>query len=263
MIHFAPVLPTGHASKNARTFVTEYKELFWNILKPLIPYILALNLFDALITGLFLADSEGEFQVGAMLSSYFIGVLAITWHRVVIHGPDNYEPMNIFKPKKHELAFILAPALLTVLYFAVAAILIILSAALSQILAVLIGLAAVIFGVIGAMRISFYLPGKAVNANMTFKKSWHMTKGYIWRLMTAGFYAIWRVLLICMLYLAGAVFIASTISAAAGMTGFILPLILFIAFIPFNIFFEPLLTVLGVTVLSNYYQWAINNPRPT
>ena len=30
---------------------------------------------------------------------------------------------------------------------------------------------------------------------------------------------------------------------------------------PIHLFFNPILTILGVTILSNYYQYALQNPR--
>jgi hypothetical protein len=262
MKHFTPALPARDAAKNAREFVKENKDIFQKIINPVIPYLLGLSLLDALVTGLYFPDSERGFQLGAFISSYFIASIMINWHRVVIEGPDRWTPMDLFKPKKHELAFIFGPFLLAFGFGLGSALLIGLTAVVAAPLAVLIGIVVVCVGVVGAFRISFYLPGKAINADMTFKKSWTMSKGYIWKMLTAGFLATWRVALVATLYVFAAVIVAGIIGGIlSGGTGLMLHFLIFVAMIPFDIFFQPLIAVLGVTVVSNYYQWAINNPK--
>src|SRR5688572_15226664 len=111
MKHFTPVLHNSEAAKNAREFVKENKDIFWTIVKPVLPYLVGLSFLDTLITALYFSESQQGFQVGSIISSYFYASILINWHRVVINGPDRWEPMELFKPKKHELAFIFAPAL--------------------------------------------------------------------------------------------------------------------------------------------------------
>jgi MFS family permease len=263
MKHFTPALAPGDAAKNAREFVKENKDIFWTIVKPVLPYIVGLSLLDAVISGLFFADAERGFQLGALVSGYFVAAIMIGWHRVVLAGPDRFTPMNVFKPQRHELAFIFAPGLLAFGYGIAAVLVILLSAFIAKPLAVLLAIVIVVFGIIGALRISFYLPGKAINADMTFKKSWHMSKGYIWKMFTAGFYASWRLALVCFGFTFVAVIIAGVLGGLVfGKTGLGFYILMFIAMIPIDIFFQPMFAVLGVTIVSNYYQWAINNPRP-
>ena len=48
---------------------------------------------------------------------YLFAVIAVSWHRLVINGRKNYKRMNIFKPQRHEVHFILMLAFLNfVLY---------------------------------------------------------------------------------------------------------------------------------------------------
>jgi hypothetical protein len=186
----------------------------------------------------------------------------ITWHRVVIHGPDRYTPMKAFKPKRHELAFIFMPFLLFVLFGLAVGIVIGISAVISKILFAILAIAAFILIIVGAFRISFYFPGKAIGADMSFKKSWSMTKGYIWKMLAAGFSAGWRLMLASIAYgvVAGAI-AGGLASALFGTESPAFDFMLFIALLPITLYFQALITIIGVTVVSNYYQWAINNPR--
>ncbi len=263
MKHFTPVLPAREAANNARNFVRENQDAFWAILKPLLPYILALHALDAVVMGLFVSDPNNSIQIGGIFVSYFTSMLMISWHRVVIHGADRYEPANPFKPKRHELAFIFVPLLVGAGMGIGSIISTIPLAAISKAAAITVGLLLLIFSVIVAFRVIFYLPGKAVNANMTLRKSWHMSKGYIWKLISAGFLSSWRVLLVYITYLVAAAILGGLIgNALFGAQGILFYLFFYIIMLPLYAYFTPLLSVLGVTVLSNYYQWAINNPRP-
>ncbi len=264
MRHFTPVFPANEAAQNARNFVRENQDTFWTVLKPLLPYILALHALDAVIMGLFVSDPDNKMQIGGILVSYFTSMLMITWHRVVIHGADRYESANPFKPKRHELAFIFVPLLIGAAMGFGSVISVFVLASVSKAVAITVGLFLLAFSFIVAFRVVFYLPGKAVNADMTLRKSWTMSKGYIWKLVSSGFLATWRVILAYIAYLVAAAVIGGTIgSALFGTDGILFYLFFYILMLPLFAYFTPLLSVLGVTVLSNYYQWAINNPRPT
>jgi hypothetical protein len=143
------------------------------------------------------------------------------------------------------------------------AILAVLSAKLGGVaLAVILMAILVVFGVIAAFKISFYLPAKAVDAGITLRQSWNMTTGYAWKMFVAGFLSSWRILLITLAYalMAGALggMLGGTLFGVESL-GF--RFVMFICLLPLIVYAQPLMTVIGVTVLSNYYQWAINNPR--
>lgn len=264
MKHFTPTLPTSDTSKNVRQFVKTNIDVFWDIWKPLVPFVIVLNLLDMVVTALYFHDSDKEFGVGGFIGSYFTMALVITWHRVVLHGPDHYVPVNPWKPKKHELAFMLMPLVLMLGYFAVAGSIIGVSIyAKANALAGILVFIFIAVAMYGSLKILFYFPAKAINADITFKQSWHMTKGYIWKLTAAGFRASIRLFLIFIVYMLALVFIGGIIGS------FLFPdanlpfyLFMYVGYLPSIVYFEPVLAIIGVTVLSNYYQWAINNPRP-
>jgi hypothetical protein len=102
----------------------------------------------------------------------------ISWHRVVIHGPDRYVPMNPFKPKRNELAFIFVPAGVVLLYMVIMTFDFHSVGKLGGPTITVIVLAAfVIFGLFAAFKIAFYLPARAVEEKITLRESWKMTDG--------------------------------------------------------------------------------------
>lgn len=100
-----PTLNATETGRDVRAFVKQFTPVFWRILKPLLPWMIACHLLDAIVTPLFFAP-DGEFKLGTILSAYFYTSLVISWHRVVIEGPDHAIPMNPFKPQRHEWTFI-------------------------------------------------------------------------------------------------------------------------------------------------------------
>ena len=263
MKHFTPTLPVGETSVNVRNFIKNNMDTFWAILKPLLPFIVGLELIDIFINHFFFAASNKELTLGSLVASYFVGALMISWHRVVIHGADRYVPMNPFKPKKSELAFMFVPFGLALAYGFGSIVLAVAAAKLgSPAIAGIILAIAVLFGLVAAFKICFYLPAKAVDAGITFKQSWNMTTGYLWKIFTAGFLSGWRVVLVMMVYAVGAGAIGGIIGGTLfGVHTLGFNLLLFVVLLPIIVLAQPLLAVIGVTVLSNYYQWAINNPR--
>jgi hypothetical protein len=263
MKHFTPTLPPVETSENVRNFIKNNMDTFWTILKPLLPFIVGLELIDIFINHFFFANSDKELALGSLSASYFVGALMISWHRVVIHGADRYVPMNPFKPKKSELAFMFVPFGLAFIYGFGGVLLALASAKIGgQAIAAIVLVLLIAFGIVAAFKISFYLPAKAVDAGITFKQSWNMTTGYLWKIFTAGFLSGWRVVLVMMVYAVGAGAIGGIIGGTLfGVHTLGFNLLLFVVLLPVIVLAQPLLAVIGVTVLSNYYQWAINNPR--
>ena len=258
MKHFTPVLPPRETAKNARAFVKENMDIFWVILKPLLPFIVGFELLNVFIDHYLFADGTKQLGIGSLIGSYFLGAFMISWHRVVIHGPDRYVPMNPFKPKKNELAFIFLPMGLVFLYALITGLLFALSARFGGAAPAIIILAVfLVFGMFAFFKISFYLPAKAVDVNITLRQSWNVTTGYVWKLLAAGFLSSWRIFVVVILIgaasggVSGVFFNIETINFRLMMFIFMLPIVAYAS---------PLVTAIGVTVLSNYFQWASNKP---
>jgi len=268
MRQFEPTLGIKDTAKNANTFIKQHMPIFWDILKPLAPYILVLTLLDVAITYTLMPIDKDigkpyDFSLGNLLTAYFFTCLAITWHRVVIHGPDKYEAMNPLKPKKSELAFIgmgIGLSLIYVLFCIVAGLAISLTALpILPLMLILI----TVFALFIWTKLMFYFPSKATENNISLKKSYEMTKGYVWKMIASALIAYLKLFFICIGYIVLGFMTIAIISLAAGMMGFnkeiVTAVLETIIIIPIILYFQPLFTIIWVTILSNYYQHALQN----
>jgi hypothetical protein len=277
MKHFKATAGIGETAVNARDFVRENKDIFWGVFKPLIPYIAALVLIDVVIAYTqFIQNPDdpniGNFQPGGIIASYFFSCLVITWHRVVLDGPDRFVPMNPFKPEKRDWAFIGMGIGVFLIAFMIPFFVGIISGVIAGLTGMKFMLILIFPATIYAMYLTFkflfYFPSKATGNDLTLKQSYRLTKGYIWKIIASNFLAAWRVVLVMMGYMFLAFASIAFLGGVAGFSGadgatmgnaaFMMGAAIMI---PVTFYLQPLLTVLGVTVLSNYYQHAMQN-RP-
>lgn len=264
--------PTGsiiETGRNVRHFMGENMPVFWAVLKPLMPYLAFFLLLDLLfIEYVMPPDPETGEKASASIfgipSGYFFACLMISWHRVVIHGPDNYVAVNPLKPSKSELLFIGTIIGLTLGAVALIAGLVMIASIITPLLipvALTISLIALVFL---ASRISFYFPSKATGGDLTLKQAYALSQGYVLRLLITPFFAMWKTVLLYFAYALVGIAIIYGLSFALGLAareGILSVILLFLFGAPIQLYFEPLLAVIGVTVLSNYYQHALQNPR--
>ncbi len=257
MYKYKPTLAAGETGKNMRQYVKDHQSTFWEILKPLLPFIIGAGLLDVVLTDIFTTDEkEISSPIGGLIAAYFMTALIISWHRVVIHGPENFVAMNPFKPKKNEIKYLAVGIGLGILS-TIIAILIGLTALLNpaiMVIGLLIFLPMLIF--IG-FRISFYFPALATDMPIPLGKAFSMSKGYIWKLFAAGFYATWRLILAVFVYSIIMMLLITAIVFVGGGESLTLSVVAYIFALPLVAFIQPLLTVIGVTGLSNYYQHAL------
>lgn len=264
MLHFTPSLNVFETASNITTFIKTNKQVFWDILNPLLPYIIALTLLDFLVVSVFfMNDPHAKFELGAFLANYFLFALVISWHRVVIHGPGNYTPVNPLKPTRNELIFIGMAMLASVLTVIVTATLGLTLSILGS-FGVFIGVCTGIFlGIYLTYKIMFYFPARAANTPITLKESFNLTHGFFWKIAGTGILASLKTLVILIVYfVAVGLFGAglfSVLNNAGGGMHFIANIFTFVIKLPVMIYFQPILTVIGVTILSNYYLWAIQH----
>lgn len=259
MEHFTPTFGIKDTSKNIGQFVRENNSEVWKIFKPFIPFILGLHLFDAFV-GIIFPDSNGAFVLGGVLASYFFTCLAISWHRVVINGVDNYIPVNPLKPKKNELLFLGVGILMGVFIFIVAAVMFGMAVATGSPIIGFIAACAVVAAMYFAYRVVFYFPAKAIDAQITLREAFDMSKGYLWKLISSSFRASFKWVLPFILY-SFVIRIASIIYLDENGIDAGFYVLQFVLNLPILLYLQPRLTVIGVTALSNYYLYALQNPR--
>lgn len=281
ILHYQPTPDFRDTGRNVRQYVNQHMDIFWDIFKPLMPYIAICIFLDLVITEHFMGiDPEtGEpynFVLFSIIANYFLACLIISWHRVIIHGPDSYTPMNPFKPSRGEIGFIAMAIGLTIAAIAAGGLVGAISALISP---ALLGLAIpvlVIFIIFIACRLSFYFPAKATGNDMTLKQAFALSEGYVLRLIFTPIFAAWKVMLLMLAYLLIGFAVLVILSMANGSLPFILgmttegsliefgeatAIVQFLFTAPINLYFSPLLAIIGVTVLSNFYQYALQNPR--
>lgn len=258
MDHYQPSFVAKDTAQNITNFVEVNKNEFWKIFKPLMPFIAGCYILDAVISDLFFADSEDGFGLFAIFASYFLTVLVITWHRVVIHGPDNYIPMNPFKPKRHELVFIGVGFLLGLVMGLIGAGVVIGAAVTASPVMIIIAVIVVLAMIYILYRVCFYFPAKAVDASITLSQAFVLTKGYLWKIISATFRASFKLILLLIAFVIVAAICVFVLVMFLPLSG--MPMVLgLIVDLPMQLYFGPLLTIIGVTALSNYYLYAIQN----
>jgi len=195
-----------------------------------------------------------------ILIGYCFATIAVSWHRLVLLGRERYEPMLPLSPTRNEIEFIAVWTIVgTILPF--------LFGFLSGINLWFVVLTSLILPYF-MFKMSFYFPAKALDSHLPFKYSFRLTKGYFWKFFLTNLRTFWRVM--------GVMFLLSLI---AGFVGGALTPFFFVnmgdsSFIKgaysqavvqpiqtvlTTFIFQPLFTVLGVTVLSNYYQHALRS----
>ncbi|MEZ5919348.1 MAG: hypothetical protein R3D66_05425 [Alphaproteobacteria bacterium] len=298
MRHFTATFTAKDTSKNVQDFIKAHKTEFWDLIKSFAPYIVILGIlsvaFQHFAQNAILAEMGNFRQMlenkpgnaaahlqmmeamrGSVFKSpymwaawgvqlvlgYVFAAIAISWHRLVLLGPEQYRPMNLFKPQRHEIEFVMILALIGVLIPTVFGWIMISGPFFSSSGIWLIGLFSIAL-IYVSYKICFVFPAKAVNADMDFKTSFKLTKGYFWKFFLAAFRASLKTIGLLFLYqiivgmAIGTVLAvsgdprATTLPALIGGGALALPVLLY---------FQPLLTIIGVTVLSNYYQHALQN----
>lgn len=265
---YTATLGIKETARNVKDFIKANNETFMDILKPLLPYIIGGYFVDMIATHfLFEPDSDYEFFLGSIVASYFTVALAISWHRVILLGADRAEPMNPFKPQKHELGFIFMGVGIAIGLFVMVALIAGVSFALGP-AGLVIGMpVAVLLAYFLFYKFSFYFPAKAVDSSISLKQSFSLTKGYIWKMLFSYLLAAVKPILIIFVYVFAVMFTLGIIFGLLGMgdsfTGLLSLVITFIVMLPVYAYFQPLLTIIAVSILSNYYQHALQNkPLP-
>jgi len=145
--------------------------------------------------------------VSKLLEGYLYSVIAISWHRLVILGKDNYKPMSIFKPKFYEVQFILLLVLLNSIQ---------LLALLSPFIPVnffivmpILMITTVVIGMFLFFKLSFCFPAKAVNRPMSFKKSFSLTRGYFLKIFFTSIRAMALIGVLFSVYMVFSIYISS------------------------------------------------------
>lgn len=257
---FTPLANASEAALAARNLVRDNKTFLWSLFKPMLPALLALDALSAAVQ-LGFAEShtaakviEALFQI---IGFYFYGLLGYSWHRFVLIGRDAVTPPDFFKPTSDQWRFLGYLALSAAASIVVMTV----SAATGTVLlgktGIIVGLlAGIVFSVWIGYKLCFLLPSAAVGDGMTIRQSFTHTRGVFWKLLGSGFLASWRVAVVSALCVGTFVGVMTLLIGSFEGSALVLAaafLNVFGTLAIMDVFFNPLLTVLGVTILSNYY----------
>lgn len=255
MSAITPTYGIRETGRMIRMFTKEHRGLVWRYFKLYLPWILLFHALDFAISFV-PVPFVNQFAVGSLLASYFYTCFIITWHRVILEGPEKAIPVKPFKPEKTDWAFIfmgvglgVVSTLLTIAIVPLAAL---------GIGGAILGVCIIFAIIVIFAKFSFYFPAKAVRKHLSLKASFKMTTGYVWRIWCAYFMAVWRLCLALMAYF----IITGVVLGSVAMTGqtifIVISIVLgILTIIPIYVYFYPLLMAMGVGVLSNYYQHAL------
>jgi len=240
----------------AKNFVQDNFGYLWEMVKPLLVYIL---IFEFL--AYFLGKYHEAGNIFSLPTLYFMACFALIWHRSVLQGPSSSHAVKPFELKDEDKPFLwlffglmVIPFLLVVGVGGLGGVLAAFSGPLGPV--IIVGLIIfMIWLMIQIIRISFMLPAKSVNADTSIQKARELSKGLIWKLILAG-------IIVGLIY-------GITIGAYSFAAGFIVtalfgwmgqgPLFYVLEFAVLTpvIFASIILAAVNVTMLSKLYQWGV------
>lgn len=291
-MYFTPTLSSKETSKNVRDFVEGHRSELVQLMKSVLPLLIFLVCANACVQYFMNLDAVQyisdvkvpetvpdiiqlmtDIQIhsyGKILTwvsfviqigiGYCFAVVAVSWHRLVLLGRNNYTPMSLLNPQRHELEFVI---MWTILGTILPASMVFLFKIDIWLLVMMLIIFPYLF-----FKASFYFPAKALDSNVSLRASFQLTNGYFVKFSFAMIRACIR---IGAVYALVALIISSVATSLAqqwygeqitsdlvrSMYEQLIGQPIMSVIIVF--LFQPVLTVLGVTVLSNYFQHAMQN----
>lgn len=282
---------SGEASLNARLFVTEHKDVLWSMVRGLSPYFLMLGFLGSLagyISSLgmqesianlprsesgrplmndaffaFMRDSYTDPMsiLGAVLQImlvYVSAVLGINWYRFALSPSQDFVPMNIFRPQKSELHYVAILAVVNLL-----PVLGLYIFSYGHFIATVICGIFIILSWVLCIRMGFIFPALAMNHEAGLSEIYKLNKGYFWKIVFSMMRVLVRILGIYILYVLLTSMVLSVIGLKDdlwdGSINFTNAIAGFIIDIPLYLYFAPIIMVLSITVLANFYAHALQS----
>lgn len=263
---FQPTLGVFETARNVKNFCKENKAHFRKLLIPLLPFLFATGLVQ------FVPHDTTEMKVlyGLMilLQIYLYTMLAVTWHRFTILGPDSDQEINVFEKKEGVWPYLGFSVVMGLISFAIMLPGILVTALLGQVLGpliILLVLVIMIAALYVTVRLAIILPSIAIGHRLTIKQAFPASKGLVLKLIFTPMVAAVKPILLMIAYMIVIGIIVVIVAAvnpdlvktADVSLGF--SIFLYILFLPIVLYLQPWMTILGVTSLSNYYLWAAQN----
>lgn len=278
-------------SSDARQCVMEHKDELWGMIRSLSPYFLVLGLLVSLVgymgsLGLqeqivslpksengrplmndaffailrqSYADPMSILGYGLQVMLVYVSaILGINWYRFVLSTSENFVPVNMFRPRKSELQYVGILALVNLLPILGGYIF-----SYGNVFATFFAAAFIIISWVLCIRMGFIFPALAMNHEAGFSMIYKLNKGYFQKILFSMIRALLRMAGLYIVY----ILLTSLALSALGLKDdlwdgsidFASVLAGFIINIPLYLYFAPMMMVLSITVLANFYAHALQN----
>lgn len=239
-----------------------------NIRKPLIslfPYWLVFSFIVAMDN----TEKPTYLTLAIIPVTYISILLATNFHRAYMRNHET-GAINPLKPTRDDGRFIGVTFIILFLLAIIATVMggigYAIGAQTGLVIAILLFIPVSLF--IG-LRLAFVYPDRATGGTLPLKAAFQMSRGLVWRILITPIVAGWKWLLAAALWAGASAIIATIIApkvldengiAVPDMNSLTFKITNFVLSIPAQYCVMFYYTALVVTVLSNYYLWAKNNP---
>ncbi|MBU0859680.1 MAG: hypothetical protein KJ667_07060 [Alphaproteobacteria bacterium] len=262
---FKPTDGARATTKNVIGYLRDNAGMFWHFLKPYLPWLLGAEILRGALA---ITVNTGTGDVAAeIICAYTMTCFVITWHRVLIFGPQRAEIINPLRPEMTVMRFIGVSLLFIVSFVVVgAAIGVVVGALLTQqahLLSILIVAVSVTAAIWAATRMCLYFPALAVGAGLTLPQAFRLGRGFVGPIMVTQF-----LLTLCMIpiWLLSVLLITPIVMLVADDSEVFPDTLaehianLFIT-LPLTLLLVPILTAVTAMVITNFYLRAIERQR--
>lgn len=242
-------------------YFIENKEIYWSHIKPLLPFIIALEIGGQIIGKM---GMDGAALVFSLFLIYFYACYALACHKTSLMGPSTDNTTNPFSIKPEDKRFFKFFYLMFFIPLCVGFVIGAGGAAMAKsgsgglvMLAAVVAVVAFIYMMIELMRISFILPASSVGMKINIKEARQVSKGLLWKLVgSTGLLSIIAVVIIMLYTMIVGLTVAIILAGVGqGPVQYFFEAIFALPILLFNI----VLTGMFVNILSRLYQWGMQH----
>lgn len=269
-LRYIPTHTLDATSGNIQSFIAENRSYMWEMWGRLIPYLIVLYVLEVLITIIYFKDNMEIYEEGYLPSifsfafTYFTSIFVISWHRLVIEGTRM--PVLPFKLTRNELLFVgcfflidavMANLFLLFHYFYPSLIDDVDGLDYYQFFLFLVFC---FVSTAAVYRISFIFPARAAGVTLSLFDSIRLTRGTFFKFVFAMVVCSFRLFCLMLVVTLISLFFVQMVFPFLLMIfkneESVLAMVVFLTSL-MTLYFHPKFLVIGVTALSNYYMYAM------
>jgi len=262
---------------DAKEFVFSNIDLLKNHLKIIFPLVLLVELVNSVIKAMYVVPATPTSAqvvppvvivvslVSVLLITYLYACFALSWHRSSLIGPNPDHAVNPLSWDPANKGFLMVFFGMVLLPFLVSLLvgmgIGIITVSKSPLLIGIAILAAIVFSVyflIFLIRISFMLPARSVNVQLTMADAKRASRGLVWKILGAGFVVALGFAVVLFLYTMIAGLTLGMVAKDANPSSLMTGLVTFLIGVPIQAV-SFVVAAFNVTILSRAYQWGMQN----